>query len=91
MGKKTAKPVSAPDLSFEDALEQLEAIIQRIESGQIGLEASIAEYERGVALLKRCRDVLKHAEQRVEELNREVVDGSAGEDDEGDAADQEGG
>lgn len=85
MGKKTVKPES--DLSFEDALEQLESIIQRIESGQIGLEASIADYERGVTLLKRCRDVLQHAEQRVEELNREVVDAPPKPDDEGNADD----
>ncbi len=54
--------------SFEEALAQVEAIIERIESGQVGLEQSIAEYERGVGLIGRCREVLARAEQRVEDL-----------------------
>lgn len=58
---------------FEESLEQLELIIERIETGQVGLEAAIAEYEKGVGLLRRCRDILKRAEQRVEELNREAA------------------
>lgn len=61
---------------FEESLEQLESIIERIETGQVGLEAAIAEYEKGVGLLRRCRDILKRAEQRVEELNREAAGAS---------------
>lgn len=79
MPDKPAKPVKPPaspkslgveaeNLTFEQAVERLEAIIGRIESGEIGLEQSIREYEHGVALLKRCRAVLEQAEQRVEEL-----------------------
>lgn len=60
--------VEAEHLTFEQAVERLEAIIGRIESGEIGLEQSIREYEHGVALLKRCRAILEQAEQRVEEL-----------------------
>jgi exodeoxyribonuclease VII small subunit len=60
--------VEAETLTFERAVERLEAIIGRIESGEIGLEQSIREYEHGVALLKRCRAILEQAEQRVEEL-----------------------
>lgn len=90
MEKKHSKVPLRPDLAFEEALGQLESIIDRIEGGQIGLEASIAEYERGVALLKHCRDVLKKAEQRVEHLNREVVDSGGAQDDEGGAADEGG-
>jgi exodeoxyribonuclease VII small subunit len=55
-------------LSFEEAVEQLEDIIDRIESGQIGLEQSLVEYERGVALRDHCRTILARAEQRVTEL-----------------------
>lgn len=58
--------------SFEQAVQQLEQIIERIESGQVGLEQSISEYERGVALIKRCRQVLDRAEQRVEELTAQM-------------------
>lgn len=61
-------PADAP--GFEESLAQLESLIERIESGEIGLEQSIAEYERGMALIGRCREILEKAEQRVEELNR---------------------
>lgn len=64
---------SGPDsaLSFEDALARLEQIIEQIESGEVGLEKAIAEYERGVALIRRCKDILQKAEQRVDELTRQ--------------------
>lgn len=79
MSERQAKPVKpsptpkssgvdAENLTFEQAVERLEAIIARIESGEVGLEQSIREYEHGVALLKRCRGILETAEQRVEEL-----------------------
>lgn len=58
-------------LSFEDALTRLEQIIEKIESGEVGLEKAIAEYERGVALIRRCKDILQKAEQRVDELTRQ--------------------
>ena len=62
---------TAPDpetLDYETALGELEAIIERIEGGETGLEESLEAYERGVALLKRCRAVLATVEQRVESL-----------------------
>ncbi|MGD9691605.1 MAG: exodeoxyribonuclease VII small subunit [Phycisphaerales bacterium] len=76
MAKRAAKPdthdaTSDPaleGLTFEQALAQLEAIVDRIEAGEVGLEAAIADYEKGVALLKRCRSILDHAEQRITEL-----------------------
>jgi exodeoxyribonuclease VII small subunit len=67
MAAKRPAPSSQPP-SFEKALEELESIVTKIESGQIGLEESIAEYERGVALVQRCREVLAKAEQRVADL-----------------------
>lgn len=60
------------ELSFEDALTQVESIIESIEAGEIGLEKSLSEYERGVRLIKRCRDVLSHAEQRIEMLTKDL-------------------
>ncbi len=78
MAKRTSQQTDPADIPFEDALSQLERIVERIESGEVGLEAALAEYERGVSLLKRCREVLKNAEQRVEELSAQVkqLDGS---------------
>lgn len=61
-----------PDLSFEDALTQLEGIIEKIERG-IGLEEAIGEYERGVTLIRRCKEILQKAEQRVDELSRQAA------------------
>lgn len=58
----------AAALDFEQALAQVEEIIARIESGEVGLERSIAEYERGAALVRRCREILQTAEQKVEDL-----------------------
>jgi exodeoxyribonuclease VII small subunit len=72
---RSAAP-SAPNTderSFEDALQDLESIITRIESGEVGLEKSLAEYERGVELIRRLRSILKNAEQRVEELSGRML------------------
>lgn len=60
-------------VSFEQAIERLEATVRKVEQGEVGLEQSIAEYERGMVLIKRCKEILAHAEQRVEELSREEM------------------
>jgi exodeoxyribonuclease VII small subunit len=54
--------------SFEEALKQLESLADRIERGEIGLEESIREYERGMKLVAHCRAILTRAEQRIEKL-----------------------
>ncbi len=61
--------------TFEEALEQLETIAEQIEQGKIGLEESIAQYEKGMSLIKHCREVLTKAEHRIEGL-REREDGT---------------
>lgn len=61
-----------PPASFEDALADVESIIERIESGQVGLEQSLVEYERGVALINHCRGVLHKAQQRVDDLTAKM-------------------
>jgi len=55
-------------LPFERALEELESIVKRLEEGRVPLEESVAIYERGEALKKRCEDLLKQAEARVEKI-----------------------
>jgi len=72
---------------FEEALGEIEAIIERIESGEVGLEESIGEYERGAGLIRRCREILERAEQRIEELTAESLGDSSSA---GGAADDEG-
>ena len=55
-------------LTFEQAVGKLEKIVEQIESGQIGLEQSIASYEQGIKLIKHCREILDSAEKRIQLL-----------------------
>lgn len=55
-------------LPFEEALKQLEAIVARLERGDVPLEESIAIYTRGEALKARCDALLKQAEARIEKI-----------------------
>jgi exodeoxyribonuclease VII small subunit len=59
---------AAKDLTFEQALGQLESIVSAIEQGKIGLQESISEYEKGIKLLRRCRAVLADAEMKIQQL-----------------------
>jgi exodeoxyribonuclease VII small subunit len=61
-----AKPVD--DLTFEKALAELEEIVGKLERGDVPLAESIAIYERGEALKKRCEALLGEAEARVETI-----------------------
>ena len=56
------------ELSFEGALKELEAIVSRLEQGEVDLEDSIALYERGQALKTHCEKKLKSAEGRLEKI-----------------------
>lgn len=58
------------NISFEESVAQLEQIVQAIESGEVGLEESLAKYEQGMDLVKRCRAILDRAEKRMEVLNQ---------------------
>jgi exodeoxyribonuclease VII small subunit len=61
-----AKPVS--DLSFEQALAELERIVASLERGDVALEDSIRLYERGAALKAHCESKLKDAQLKVEQI-----------------------
>jgi len=56
-------------LSFEDAIKELELIVESLENGSIGLEESITKYERGEALKVHCNNLLNKAEARIEKIN----------------------
>jgi len=58
------------NVSFEQALAQLEQIVSAIEGGQVGLEESLAKYEQGMALVKKCRILLESAEKRIEMISQ---------------------
>jgi exodeoxyribonuclease VII small subunit len=58
-------------LTFEQAIQQLKGIVDKIEQGEIPLQDSLDQYERGMALIKHCRDILRQAEQRIENISKE--------------------
>ncbi len=59
------------DLSFEEALERLETLIESMESGDTPLDELVAKFEEGSTLLKTCRKKLTAAELKIEKLNPE--------------------
>ena len=59
-------------LAFEKALAELEAIVQRLEKGDVALEESIRIYERGEALKRRCEELLRQAEARVDKITTDA-------------------
>jgi exodeoxyribonuclease VII small subunit len=61
------------ELSFEQAYEALQQIIQKLESGELSLDESVNLYERGRILSMRCQTLLDNAELRIKQLN---ADGS---------------
>ena len=71
MARRNQTVPTPESLSFEQAVEELESIIERIEQGQIGLEESLAQRRRGDALIKRCRSVLDAAEQELAQITAE--------------------
>ncbi len=56
------------EMSFEDALRELETVVGQLERGEVPLDKSIELYERGAALKKRCEAKLKEAEEKVAKL-----------------------
>lgn len=60
----TEKPIS--ELTFEEAMAELEKVVTQLERGDVALEQSIALYERGAALKGLCAGKLKDAEEKVE-------------------------
>ena len=67
---KTQKPVA--EMSFEEAMAALEAVVSQLERGDVALEQSIALYERGAQLKNHCEERLKDAEAKVELIRAEA-------------------
>ena len=66
MAKKKTEKNPFEDLTFEQAIETLGRIVQKIETGQVPLEESLLQYEQGMALIGHCRNILLDAEKRIE-------------------------
>jgi exodeoxyribonuclease VII small subunit len=66
--------MSNPDKSikdFEKSLQQLESIVQKMETGELGLEQSLTQFEQGIQLAKTCQNALSSAELKVNQLIEE--------------------
>jgi len=83
--RKTGTKESSPEatdpaiaeLGYEEAIEELERIVERMEGGESTLEESLREYARGDALVRRCRQVLDQAEQRIQSISGQQLDAGA--------------
>ena len=64
----TRKTPATPD--FEAALAELEQIVARLEQGELPLEESLRQFERGVALTRQCQKALSQAEQKIRILGK---------------------
>jgi exodeoxyribonuclease VII small subunit len=63
----------SPELTFEKALEELEALVARMEDGKLPLEESLAAYQRGAELIKFCESRLTDAQARIAILDGETL------------------
>ena len=70
-GEKQKNDIDKP--SFEEAIKELTAIVAKIEQGQIPLQDSISQYEKGMALIKHCKQILEKAEKRIEKISQPDV------------------
>ena len=72
----TERPVS--EMSFEEAMKELETVVGQLERGDVALEQSIKLYERGAALKKRCEAKLKEAEEKVAKITTDSAGNPTG-------------
>ena len=68
MGKPGKQSDDMVELSFEEALTNLEEIIQRMESGEAPLDSLVTHYQTGVKMLKLCRNKIEGAEMKIKEV-----------------------
>lgn len=69
MAKKKAAKSPTDEPTFEQSLDDLEGVVAALESGELGLDEALKQYESGVASLRRCHAKLEHAERRIEVLS----------------------
>ncbi len=70
-GKKQKDDVG--ELSFEESIKELTNIVGKIEQGEIPLQDSLEQYEKGMTLIKHCRDILQKAEKQIEKITEADV------------------
>ncbi len=70
MAKRKSSESESESPSFETSLGELQSIVAELEDGAVGLETSLARFERGIKLLRVCYSILESAEAKVEILTR---------------------
>ena len=65
---KTIDPTSNDELTFEEAMAELDELVSRMEDGELSLDDSLKAFERGVMLTRKCQEALSQAELRVKTL-----------------------
>ena len=73
MAAKKPKKDDISELSFEDSIKELTNIVAKVEQGQIPLQDSLEQYEKGMALIKQCRGILQKAEKRIEKISEQEI------------------
>ena len=63
IGYLMSKPIQ-----FEQSVNELEGIVKQLEKGELSLEDSLKQFEKGISLARRCQDILNQAEQKIELL-----------------------
>ena len=89
MTKKIKSTSDSPTPDLEKSLAELEKIVERLETGELSLDESLKQFERGVALTRQCQSALRAAEQKVEILLRKSGAGAINEESANDAFDVE--
>ena len=88
--KRKSNKKEIESLSFEQAIENLTEIVDRIETGQVSLAESLQQYEKGMAMIQHCRKILLDAEKRIEEIAENDAEEAIEEDEDIDDDDTEG-
>ncbi len=70
---KTPTPKPVAELTFEQALDELDALVRRMEAGELGLDDALVAYCRGAELAKHCQGKLAVAEQEIRKLDGDML------------------
>ncbi|MEN8127841.1 MAG: exodeoxyribonuclease VII small subunit [Planctomycetota bacterium] len=87
--KRKSNNKEIESLSFEQAIENLTGIVEKIETGQVPLAESLQQYEKGMAMIKHCRKILLDAEKRIEQIAEKDAEDDEPEDETDDEADND--
>jgi exodeoxyribonuclease VII small subunit len=70
---KTTSPKPVAELSFEQALDELDTLVRKMESGELSLDEALAAYRRGAELARFCQGKLAVAEQEIRKLDGDLL------------------